>query len=389
MIRNTLSRAILIITMLFTAGWPSVSYAQPCSANNFADAVQVLRPGYNGAMNLIPPASSDIYGSLGSLKNTAPYDVMWKQISDAFDLAKNRFQKKLCALAGTYIDPSSDSWGFRNPNDLHRYIGLSLSLWQNGTAPPFSAFETHTLEKVLYFTAMPWPSSKATAPRFLTAMSNGTSVDLPSTTVLAALAHEYGHVLWADLVKIHGGINYSYDPKKYCANKTDGFFAGSWATVIQPTFYQTFAQATPDQNLNRPNIPDLMTAINNASASIGNSSFPAKILIAAQKLDQFYDKEYDDNNNPNYRAGVWASLFGALSPEEDFVESFKFYILVMGSSVKITNMPLYIYTDLSNSPVYTPDIYADYDKQPGGGNHPRKDKLLKKVKKCLHADTNW
>jgi hypothetical protein len=374
-------------------------------ATDFANAVLVLNQNitYSPA-SLSPPSSSDVNDSLQNLKSNQPYTGIWNDLYAAFKSASNRFQKRLCSLSGVYIDETScssgsscyasNSWGFRNPTDLTEYLGLSARLWDsNGVAPSFLNYETTGLDLILSVFNTPfWPSG-ATLPQFLSVTSkSGSNVNNSATTALAALAHEYGHILWFDLVKVSGGASYSYDPTTYCTDKTDGFFAGSWSlSVSRPINFITYGQIySGDQHLYPPQVADLQNAISSAALyGLGTPQWSTAVAYAAQLLDEFYASEYNDNDAVVDRSGVWASLFGAVSPEEDFVEAFVFHILTSGSSAEITSMPLNIYADGSTTPAYTPDIFADFNKQPGSDYHPRKDKLVKKVVKCIDKDTKW
>jgi hypothetical protein len=403
------------------------SRAQECPVNSqtpgaaFADGVQVLKTGVSdwAPGNLTPPSAGDIQGTLASLKVNAPYTIIWQQLCGAFDLAAKRFQKRLSNLSGAYIDQTScpsgtsgcwggNSWGFRNPADQTEYVGLSVHLWDGGTAPNFSDYEKAIFGQVLAVAASQWPSggngapwpSAITGPQFGPASSNGdATVDAPVTAVLAAVAHEYGHVLWADLVKVQTGPTNSNPPTNYCANGADNFFAGSWSSANPAPYFLQFAQSTQnnpnhpsqpyDQYAYSPTIVDMEAAIQSvANQEFGLAQYNTAVGLVAQDLDALLQSAYDSNGNQKSKVGVWASVFGAVSPEEDFVESFKFAILTLNSSVAIDSMPIQ-FTDTANNIPYSENIFADFAKQPGSGHHARKDTLVKKVKNCIHADTHW
>ena len=379
----------------------------------FADGVQVLKTNINdwAPGSLTPPSKGDLQDTLTNLKGKAPYMIIWQQLCGAFNLAANRFQKRLSNLAGAYIDQTScpsgqsgcwggNSWGFRNPADQTEYVGLSVHLWDSGSAPKFSDYETAIFGKVLAVAAYYWPSgggpgapswpSAITGPQFGPASSKGdTSVDAPATAVLAALAHEYGHVLWADLVKVQTGPGYSNQPTNYCVNGADNFFAGSWSVANPAPYFLLFAQSTQpngDQYAQSPTIVDMETAIQSTAYPWYN--YNHEVGLVAQYLDALLHPEYDDNDNPQSKVGVWASVFGAVSPEEDFVESFKFAILNLNSFAAIDSMPSQ-FTDTANNISYSEDLFADFTKQPGSGHHSRKDTLVKKVTNCIHKDMHW
>jgi hypothetical protein len=379
------------------AGVPSVSIlatvtgtgtGKPnCKADEFASAAMLLPAAAAYVPNgLTPPLGP--YSTLPPDTITNPNPI-WRDLSDAFSAAPTRFRRKLCmttilidqtACAGS---PCYGNWGFRDPaNTSHRYIGLSQSLlWGGGGhALIYSAYETGLIKTVLEELGMPWTSTTFPAPKFPCAMSGVTvcppagsnPVDTPATTVLAALAHEYGHILWADVVKGVGGKNAPYVPGEFCPAdpKTgdDGFFENAWQTqlVSQPNPFIKFAEETADLHAGKK------------TSDLRNEITAGHWAAAADILNDLYAAEYNNSAGPQTnKDGIWPGLFGSVSPEEDLVETFKIYILIR-SSPAVTSMPLNIYKTPTTA--YTPDIFSDV----GNG---KKKKLKRKMDTCI--DGNW
>jgi hypothetical protein len=282
--------------------------------STFLSHVSLLAAGYNPRNLGTPPANSS--GQLTTQEQT--------DLNNAFIASPPRFQKALCNLDGIYIDPSNvHSWGFRNPGTGKRYVGLSQAALWGGTgqspAPKYSDSETSLIQQVLGTIGAPWPTSTNTIPNppSFSAAENVSpsgvvrSVDTSAMTVLAALAHEYGHILWFDLIK-GNPLVLSYDPAKFCRSNPkvagNGFFDSSWQTVHQPPDYLDFAELPPiDKHYNGLILTqDLINTINGQQWS-----------TAANYLNLFYSP--DTLNNSSNENGVWPSLFGSISPEEEFV----------------------------------------------------------------------
>jgi hypothetical protein len=301
------------------SGGPSLVKDATCSDGPFIKHVFPLAANYDPSSLGTPPVNSS--GQLTSQEQT--------DLNNAFIAAPPRFQKALCNLDGIYVDPSNVySWGLRDiDGGTYRYIGLSQqSLWGSmgqSSPPKYSYSETSLIQRVLATIGAPWPTPTPsptntipTPPTFSAAMYGNTPVDTPAMTVLAALAHEYGHILWFDLVK-GSRWNLFYDPAVFCRkdpNKPgDGFFDNSWQTVDQPPDYLEFAKLPPsDKHYNGLILTqDLINAINGQQWS-----------TAANYLNLFYSP--DTLNNASNVNGVWPSLFGSISPEEDSSRPLRF-----------------------------------------------------------------
>src|SRR5207247_1090793 len=128
------------------------------------------------------------------------------------------------------------------------------------------------------------------------------------------------------------------------------FFSGSWITPVQKPnkwrFFMTQSKRSgtgpTDSHLVDPQISD-----------IDDYLLAADTDSAGAALDQLY------------RAGYpWASYFSAVSPDEDFVETYKFYVLTnvqlgqITGEGPLTSLPLRIY--YLNGTYSSQDIAGNY-----------------------------
>jgi hypothetical protein len=261
---------------------------------------------------------------------------------------------QLCSLNGIFIDPSGctipnpgvtydpttcnlqgkevadHSWGLRiyntgsGPNPGPRYIGISLGLWNNGCqapqpkacAPPFESFKTLHILALLDRTAEKgsnphnsWskkspPSHSVEPPTFAASSAN---------SVLAVLAHEYGHVYWFDnFVQPPGS---SQITNTFC--NVSFYPSGSWGgrPVGVPTNrlgkrWADFGDISPAAG------PDVQGLPN----QIDSGGYPG----VADALHRIHS------------SGQWASALAAFSPDEDFVETFELWTLGNAGLQKLT-----------------------------------------------------
>jgi hypothetical protein len=256
---------------------------------------------------------------------------------NAFTIAPDFFRNQLCNpnLTGIYIDPTgctdphdpntcvslsdqqiaNNSWGFRafdpNGNSAGKFIGTSLALWRNGgQAPTFDLYRTRRLALVLNkisngFSAT-W--SNPPPPTYSNAYPNNSGV----MSVLAALAHELGHVLWYDAFVSPPGGSFS------AANFCEGFYTtDSWspAIAVSPNRWIAFGE----ENSNITHKPDYISVLQ--SDLRGGLGHPRPNFGQAG----------EDIHKLLQDQGL-ASVLAAVSPDEDFVETFELYVLLRASS---------------------------------------------------------
>ncbi len=296
---------------------------QDCTAEEFAGAVRVLNAPYSPGSSttyLLPPPSSNT-----AVDSKSP---MWADLIAAFKAAPDGFKKRLC-MTSVSIVPSScisvdgtcgatESWALRNPNHPgERYIGLSTALWPSGGhAIPFHQYETRRLRVALDGSTL---ASYA---------DTGDATDNPQETVLAALAHEYGHILWYDTFKPNGTYpsgQFNPDNPSFCS----GNFYVSWGRPLTgPGQWRKFGdidlsaghvtnEHTSDQTSDDVKLADLYSHISGQQSSALRN----------------------DLLNLYAPSGRWASPLAALSVDEDFVETFELFVL-RNANPPLQHLPL-------------------------------------------------
>ena len=230
----------------------------------------------------------------------------------AFQYAPVFFKKHLCnRVNAIYIDSTGrDSWGYRNPNSNHRFIAISSSLWSSGgAAQNLSTYETLRIQRL-------------TSTKFY--FKSAVPDDSSGMTVLAALAHEYGHILWNDITKA--------DPRK---PRKLAFLAGSscfdkffkyWEQPLQePPTWRSFGDLNSIENEHVGDVDSdnvFVSDIENARHNDTNTKAVIKRL-------------YESN-------GRWASFLGSFSPDEDLVEMFQLVVLKKAKNGNgLKSLPLY------------------------------------------------
>jgi hypothetical protein len=252
-------------------------------------------------------------------------------LAAAFQAAPPFFKAQLCNLHGVYIDPTgctgydpstcgslSDidianySWGFRN-TAKEGFIAISLGLWKNNPcqpprkvcAAPLQTYETRRLLALLNRTAekdLRSLSAEGRRPR-ITLPSYGVSPDVPALSVLAALAHELGHVLWWQTFVPRPRTEF-VDTKTFC----NGSFypSGSWQGTpvdLPPQHWLEFGEIRL-----QPKNSDVLLL---------------RYFLRSGDYSQAFEilhRIYSD--------GRWASALAAFSPDEDYVETFELFVLM-------------------------------------------------------------
>jgi hypothetical protein len=289
-----------------------------------------------------------------SVYNVQPYS---NDIIAAYNAAPPYFREQLCGLDGVFIvqnncssdgctvaDVVSNSWGFReHPPQIapgqrpKRFIATSQQLWQGSQAPQLSEYETKLLRYLLH-----WPA-RYVSPLYPPVFSNVIH-DTRTMSVLATLAHEFGHVYWWDVfVPTAGGdINPSFN----------AFYATSWQNppLIPNDRWLNFGDVSNNYHLSDDtNLTSLLHSILN-----GTEYYTATGDI----LHGIYSGRWNGKNADN---GRWASALASFSTDEDFVETFQLNVLI-NANPPLTNLPLTIYR-LNKAPV-TEDVPANIKYKP-------------------------
>jgi hypothetical protein len=259
-------------------------------------------------------------------------------LTQAFSAAPIFFRQQLCGLDSVFVDPtpcsgvdhcSDRSWGYRDPTSGKMYIGLSANgLWPGGThAPVLTQYETDQLRWQLWrLNGLNWPSGGPYfSSRYGQPFDPGRPLDTDpavtsAMTVLAALAHELGHVRWYQLnVKIPGSFEYDFSHTLIpCQNDTTtSFFDDSWdydMWALQPPKWRGAVALEPRLPAHVPahvSLPSVQATTN-----------PGTPAALGTTLASLYN-----------RGHPWASLLASLTPDHDFVETHVFDVLTRNSTL--------------------------------------------------------
>jgi hypothetical protein len=292
---------------------PLVGLAVACTADSLLGKVSYLTIAFDPGPGKTAPGGVALPGG-----STYAADL-----AAAFAAASPAFQQQLCALDRVYVNAATctsttecfgSSWGWRQSSNMlgqGRIVALSSGLWAYKTnQPPFpgqgpySSYESDLMQSVMPLAGAHYANA---------------NVDTFAMTLLAALAHEVGHIRWYDLVAANGT-----DPASFCGGT---FFQNAWNGRIRPPRWRTLLTAPERLRLwgNGPNWPNMhkrpphVRDIDNLDNSPRRAQLIRDLFAAGQP---------------------WASAFAAVSPDEDFVETYKFKVLTTAStpltSAKIT-----------------------------------------------------
>jgi len=262
---------------------------------NLADKVFVLNSAYQPPGGPLP-FSHAAYGS-----------SYWPALDAAFSLASTDFYNQLCSLDAIYINPTNcsanptncftSSWGWRQRHRTlgnGRLIAISAGLWSQ--KPNYAKFETDLLQSILPLYGAYYLKANTDANTF-------------EMSVLAALAHEVGHVRFYDF----------FDPDRtghpVYTKLCNGTFFDSWdplfGGVQKPPSWRVLLTKAVRHNLQlNPHQP---------------GAGPQIAVIDNELRDS--TKAGDDLDGLYQPSAPWASFFAAIAPDEDFVETYKLKVL--------------------------------------------------------------
>jgi hypothetical protein len=221
-------------------------------------------------------------------------------LANAFNIASAPVKRQLCDLTQVFVTPLRDSWGFWEAPDQSSaagsYVALSVNVFQSNFDLGYS--ENYVLTRLL----SGWNSAAA---GFGPPSYNSTSGAPPEQAVLAWLAHELGHVLFY----VVNAPNLTTPPGRRSQPNTcyDQYFLSEFNTRNARRFV-----LFGDDNMNKHS---------NGSATVHDIN----VLIKAGKYPQARAALADLLTVPG--TGQWVSLFATLSPEEDFVETYRMMAL--------------------------------------------------------------
>jgi hypothetical protein len=271
-----------------------------CDADSFANAVQMVAS--------TPPNTSTTPTPSGPIPIGGN---KWTDLKAAFALAPPFFKSQLCALDGVFVSADNRSWGLRNRLTGKGYIAVADDLWNGAAhAMSFRAFENRVLKTLL----KGW---QGPGHPILTGPPDS------ERTVLAVLAHEYGHVLfYRTIIPALGGQgNFNPNFDNFCDDGKGNFFTGpmgAWATITDEppplSRWRGFGEVASAHKTGDEQVNNILTSV------------PAPGMPdtkgAGRKLATIYDA-----NNASPPNGRWAGFFAAFSPQEDFVETFQLFVL--------------------------------------------------------------
>jgi len=350
MVRNVLifcTATFAAVCLLCFWGMPtqalaaSICPAGTTDGETFANEVKVLDTGFDPTVN---PYTRPSGTASPSPKGSVHYDL-----KQAFNNAPQKVRDHLCALSGAFINPTgcpngdvdkcqpfsghlfsgNSSWGFRSWRGGHgekgnTYVLISGGLWNTAgaSAITFSQYQNALLTFYLNHSRpsgwpLPWPTIQSATP------------DTPWMTVLAALAHELGHVRWAVTNIPNGaGNNWDFDLLRNCpiTGGTTDFFIG-WdydpqkadKQLAPSKRWRTFADCSDDESTGANK-----KCIEHAMSPLLEDFSNANI----NQLNPLLYKLYAPDNGLQQ---PWASLFGAQAPDEDFAEMYVLYALFANS----------------------------------------------------------
>jgi hypothetical protein len=223
-------------------------------------------------------------------------------------------------------DIADNSWALRTPvpqgstacvTGCKKYVAISLGLWRNtpcpspqtNCAPTFTQYQTRLNQAMLDRTAVNGMHVRVAPVFSVSSDGPGSNNDDPGLAVLAALAHERGHIYWFEQFVEPPGSAQASNIDQFCGSGAASFYpTGKWQGQypvgipdrVLPRFV-TFAEL--DQNSPLDQAPPY-------------NNLPYQLFYNQSQLI-----------NSTYTDGLYLSILAAYSPDEDFVESFEWSVL--------------------------------------------------------------
>jgi hypothetical protein len=318
-----------IVLTILAAAWtlvPNIGYASCAGSDAFVNGITLYK-----TITLTLPAAikNDLTDAYCNASPKFRRDI--DRIDFIFLSAEGcgNFDLNLCDRATA--NPARLSWGMRSEGG-YTEMGISGLLWPTtGTAAKpaitLDVYETTILNTLLPIAAPPLPT-----------FPPGATAPLTSSwlTVLAALAHELGHVRWFT-VNARGGYGRPFDFARlhkcnFFGKDRNGELWG-WRDrgkrALSPKGrWRDFAAKT--------------------------NEIPNDHILPPRFMDFDATDKYTPLNALFAQEQPWASYLGANAPDEDFVETYKFSVLY---DAGLASMQLTIPNPAGGN--WTRDIYAD------------------------------
>jgi hypothetical protein len=246
-------------------------------------------------------------------KSKAVTEKQKDTLAKTYARAPDYMKAKLCRLTQLFVTRSSQgswgSWGFWEGSDRPPGTGVYIAISDQDLASgqSFVDAENQTVNALLKRS----DGRRRYRGRLLSLRSAGTAD--PQLTVLSTVAHELGHALLADTNADgtdprHPRRRVSGPPRSKCFE--DAFLGASWDAS---RFHQNMRRwvAFGDQYHNRHKNPDAWPNLDKLRASVNRGRLDAANDAIAKV----------------YRSKEFMSFFASISPEEDFVETYKYKVL--------------------------------------------------------------
>jgi hypothetical protein len=259
-----------------------------------------------------------------------------KNLRDAYALAPQSVKSKLCNLQNVFVttnnsynSPAREPLGiWEGPFRDREQVYIAIPDFTLGSASSLADEENGVLTRLL-------TDPKAmgrTLPYFQRAAVSTNPANKPAAAILAVLAHELGHILLADgNFDAAGAANHRPTPCPLPANRcfNTNFLDGPSGTTL-------WNRAHFHGHLRR------WIIFNDTNGNIylnPNVNFSS---IKSQITDQAKDADSTDRIRKIYQAGL-VSVFAAVSPEEDFVETYKYKVLAAARDSGGAQLDLNVY----------------------------------------------
>jgi len=276
-------------------------------AAGFLTKISYLKtPGFDPVTNGGTGNGAGLYNPPQSDATPVPsnYVALFRK---AFTIAPGGLQTALCMVNNVYIDTmyDPDGWAFweappQAPQGQGKlFIGISERLLSKLVQPApltLSDLEAGILRGLVL-----------NLPNGVTFSKGDPRQDTPEMALLAVLAHEMGHLLFADQLN---------------TIESCGFFANSWTGALAfPDRFHQFGIDNPAA-LHKNGEP--------YKDEIESDFRRHRTYDGIQKLGTLYGANISAPNSHNPSSATstaWVSLFSAVAPDEDFAETYKLVVL--------------------------------------------------------------
>lgn len=378
MIRNALLLCAALLAAITFACAPPPSAPTPSPGAVTPPSVRAAALPFNGRvycstisdvreLSASVPATADVDPDPNGYAPAAPSN-MQNDLRAAYDAALS-LQAQLCGLDKIFVTQGPESWGYRNITNGRRYIAISESLWNSAGPIPLDQYENRVFGWPLCWMRSPAapcsgpPANDSAAPIYLTPTPNNGTM-----TLVAALAHEFGHVLWSDqLVYPRGTPAVS---GRFC-NKVLNEAWNNDPLQLQIPVWRGFEDTA---GTDPADIPDDDPSDPPLATDPGKKHAKVLEMLNALNVPNF-DHAHRILRRILAKPRPFPSLLGAFSANEQFVETFTLATLLRAG---LTSLPLQVTPD----PNDRIDIAMDIVTPPAFGQAPSR-KRLRKVLSCF------